>query len=447
MRRAHARRLAATRRHLAGPAVLLTALAVLAAACGRAPQAPAGTPSPTATATPVSTPVLPPAQPLAWTPHVLPASQRPMLGLAQSDGNTAYVCAPAPGAATDTAEVWVTHDRGSQWPRRANVVTDVGTDATVTGCAIVVDALNPATAAAQIALLPASGCVAECTFYETFVTFDSGQTWTLLHKPQGVDATPSEPQGVDTTLFEFATRQGVTYALFRSFPGGLSAEYVPLMMSTDRMRTWTPLSGPPLPPQPFPGAGRGDVLSFWLNPLDGGLLVITTSGIFNSEQFWTSSDAGQHWTQIKDPPFPFDFGHIIVQRPFTEQPWRLCGADPVNFGYVGRPQNTHIRDVACTPDGGATWVTRHMDVPDNASGFPEYDLVAIADDGSVLVTVPSGLARFTPGSPRLDLLGPVPNAGALGYAAGMGMGVLWAGPMHNVPDDDPQGRIFTASYA
>jgi hypothetical protein len=72
--------------------------------------------------------------------------------------------------------------------------------------------------------------------------------------------------------------------------------------------------------------------------------------------------------------------------------------------------------------------------------------VAIADDGSLLVTTPAGLERFLPGSASAQGLGVPPTAGPIIYAAGTGAGVLWEGPIDNYPDGDPLGRIFTASY-
>jgi hypothetical protein len=359
------------------------------------------------------------------------------LGLAQSDSDTAYVCAPAPGAATNAAEAWVTHDRGDHWLRRSDVAAGSQTAVEVIDCIIIVDALNPTTAVAQVVFLPSGGCipVVECSRYETFVTFDSGQAWTPLHGPYA-------------TLHELATRQGVTYALFSAPPRSAATQaQIAFAMSNDKMRTWTPLAPPT----------GGYVAGFWLNPFNGGLLALTSTGYFQSQLLWTTSDGGQHWSQVYDSPFPFDVYNIVVQQPFTDQPWRICGADPATW-YINGQHNTHTHDVACTPDGGFTWVTRHMDVPDNADGSAAYGLVGIADDGSVLVVVPSGLARFTLNASRLDLLGPVPDAGrvgyglnttagTVGYAAGMGIGMLWAGPIDDFSDDDPQGHIFTASYA
>jgi hypothetical protein len=221
------------------------------------------------------------------------------------------------------------------------------------------------------------------------------------------------------------------------------------------MRTWTPLAGPPLPTSAFNPFQGGYVVSCWLNPFSGELLAITTSGVFNAEQFWTSSDVGQRWTQIKDPPFPFAVYDILVQQPFAGQPWRICGADPANW-YINGQHNTHIHDVACTPDGGATWVTSHLDLSDAVLGTPDYALDAIADDGSVLALLPAGLARFTPGSSRLDLLGPIPStiaqqgtvpyAGVLVYAAGQGVGTFWTEPT-GANTGGPPGPVFTATYA
>jgi hypothetical protein len=205
----------------------------------------------------------------------------------------------------------------------------------------------------------------------------------------------------------------------------------------DGMRSWTPIALPT----------SGYVTDFRVNPFNGDLLMVTSTGWINSEQVWVSADAGQQWAPMQQPPFPFGPEGLAIQQPYTDQPWHVCGADPSNW-YINGQHNPHTHDIECTGDGGATWVIQHLDVPnDPGTGYPAYSLVAIADDGSVLGRTPAGLVRFTLGSTGLEPLGPVPQAGALAYAAGMGAGVLWSGPFDNAENTDPQGRIFNASYA
>jgi hypothetical protein len=199
------------------------------------------------------------------------------------------------------------------------------------------------------------------------------------------------------------------------------------------MRTWTPVAG-------FPS---NETTGFWQNPFNGSLLTMTSDGFVNDELFWSSSD-GAHWNALPAPPFPFAVFDIVVQQPFTDAPWRICGGDTANW-YINGQHNTHQFDIACTPDAGGHWVMRHLDTVMN--GPVPYTLIAIADDGGALLTTSAGLARFAVGSGGVDALGSVPNAGTLVYAASAGAGVLWSGPANNSPDADAQGRIFTASYA
>jgi hypothetical protein len=126
-------------------------------------------------------------------------------------------------------------------------------------------------------------------------------------------------------------------------------------------------------------------------------------------------------------------------------------------GSGGVQQNTHMDDVACTADSGAHWVTRHIDFATGEEGLPHYTLVTIADDGDLLFSDllfsdllfsnGSTLERFAIGTGGVESLGPVPIAGTILYASGGGAGMLWAGPTGYYPNANPQGHIFTASYA
>jgi hypothetical protein len=187
-------------------------------------------------------------------------------------------------------------------------------------------------------------------------------------------------------------------------------------------------------------------MSLWLNPYNGALLVETSNSFFNDEHFWSSSN-GTQWTALPAPPFPFAVDSFVVQQPFTDAPWRICGGDPAAYGTIGQNANTHIDDLACTADSGAHWVTRHIDFATSGGNLPGYTLVTIANDGGLLFSDGPNLKRFAIGTGGIESLGPVPNAGLILYASGDGAGMLWAGPADYYPDSDPQGRIFTASYA
>jgi hypothetical protein len=410
----------------------------LCTACGRAPTSRAATPTPSTAAPLIPTP--PPAGPLTWTPHVPPvaapagANQTPALAVAQSNGNTAYMCAPTGASSPTGVSVWLTRDRGASWAPTARMTVNSGQAVKVAACALVVDDNQPGTVIVRAGVLPAGGCFpyVDCVNYVPYVTMDFGAHWAPLHGPLGYP-------------FELATRGRVTYALFGSPPRSASRGATNFVQSVDGMRTWTTIAIPSVGDGSVAGPIQEQVLAFWLNPLSGALLVMNTNSVFNDEHFWSSTDV-THWTQLNAPPFPFAVFDIVVQQPFTNAPWRICGGDSSNW-YVNGQSNTHIKDIACTVDGGAHWIMCHLDFTLNGAGLPDYTLVTIADDGDLLFTTSSGLERFAIGPGGVDSLGPVPNAGAAVYAASGGNGVLWAGPANNFQDPDAQGRVFTASYA
>lgn len=426
---------------LAGCVLLLSACGSRGAVSTMASSAPSVTPLPT--------PAAPPAGALVWTPVRLPATQPPALGggfqaqgptlgLAQSDSATAYVCVAAADTSHTRVLTWVTRDRGATWQSGADITVSIGSPIEVIGCQIIVDSEQATTAVAQVGYLPAGGCVpaVDCVDYVLYLTTDAGRHWATLKGPQ-------------QTLAEIATRGQLTYALFRSPPRSASIPAMTFAVSNDNRRTWKPVPGVASDTAaPVPELGGGRVYNFWLNPISGALLVMTSNGFINQQTFLTSTDGGAKWTTLAAPPFPFETYDIAVQQPFTAQPWRICGGDPASETIGGVQQNTHMDELACTPDGGAHWVTYHLNVPNTLGGAnPDYTLVGIADDGALLLTTPSGLARYTDGSPSMQALGPAPNGGLTQYAAGQGAGALWSAPEGGYANPDSQQRIFTGSYA
>ena len=424
---------------------LLLAGLINLSGCGSLSHASGSLPSAaqaTRTLAPVATPTMPAARLLAWTPERLPTvqlpalpsgimRQGPTLGAAQSDGATAYVCAPAAGSSTAGVATWLTHDYGASWQATAGISVDVGSPIAVTNCQIAVDVAQVNTAVAQVGFVPAGGCFpyVQCVNFVLYLTTDAGQHWVRLHGPQ------------DTldTLGSLATHQDVTYALFRSPPRSASMQASAFVMSRDNLRTWKPVAGP-----------LGDaVTNFWLNPFNGDMLVTTSTGWYHRETFVTSTGRDATWTKLAAPPFAFfDFA---VQQPFTDQPWSICGGDSSSTFINGMQQNTHMDALACTSDSGAHWTTHQLDVPNDRGGRPNsganYTLVGIADDGSALLTTPAGLERVASGRAGAQALGAAPNAGLLIYVAGGGAGVLWSAPQGGYTNPDSQGRIFTAMYA
>ena len=441
---------------------LLLAGLLCVSGCGVASHI--GTALPASGTPPVATPGVPAASPLVWTSARMPASQLPALpggfdrqgptaGVAPSNGSTAYVCAPTDDASHMSVATWLTGNRGASWQQGGGITVDIGRPIEVTGCQIVVDATEAGTAVAQISFLPAGGCfpAVDCDSYALYLSTDRGQHWTLLPPLPNPDKLSGLSQPLET-LSALATYQQTSYALFGSAPRDASVQTVSFVMSRDNLRTWTPVPGL---------ANVNGITAFWLNPSNGALLIMTTTHYIDQETFLTSFNGGESWTSVPSPPFPFAIYDIVVQQPFTNQPWRICGGDTGSFSIDGVQQNTHMDDVACTADGGAHWQTHRLSLPANGvqgpGGAPYYTLVGIADDGTLLLFVPDAgydlpelpgeLERVVSGVPGVQALGKAPNGGLMTYSAGGGKGVLWFAPQGGYTDPDPQGRIFTASYA
>ena len=393
---------------------------LLTVACGRSGAA---TATLTPTRTPAPTPTLAPATALVWQAHQPPVSLvaprpnnvfLPTLAFSQSDSDTAYECAALPGASPQGVQVWITRDRAAHWSR----VADIMTGGLVDACTIVVDDLDPATAAVQAIRRADSGCVPAigCGEYHTFVTRNAGQMWTPMTGPY-------------TILLQLATRGGATYALFSQRPQSITQTKSSLAVSRDGLRTWTSLNGAFSPIQ-----------RFWLNRFTGAVLALTD----DNGLWWLPPGTGQSWEGFPNPPFPAGNGGITVQPPFADQPWHVCSTNQAGAYLNGEP-NPHTEDLACTADGGATWTIRHIPALANYAAL----VIAIADDGSVLLEQGrSSLYRLAPGQTTLESLGPVPPSATVVYMAGTGSGVLWSLPTYYAGQVvDAQGRVFTASYA
>lgn len=393
---------------------------------------------------PISTPLVPPANPLTWSAGKLPQGFVTAVGVAQSDGATAYVCAPTmSNTLTLVVATWVTHDRGIMWQRVADFTLDstrikidglnVNGPITVTGCQMLVDPAQANTAIAQPVFVPTHGCSPQitCYGYAQYATTDGGGQWNLLQSPLFAPASPGKDPLND--LLMFGSHEGVTYALFettpqaQSFMSGLDRV---VLISHDDLRTWTPMA-----------STAGFLINgLWVNPYTDSLLLVSLSNAFS-----ISNDGGAHWSVAAQPPFLFS--KVAVQQPFTDQPWRICGADPSATTGTGQP-NPNIDTLACSSDGGVHWSMRRLNVPNDLNRGAQYILVGIADDGAVLLTTPSGLERVGDGVNRMQLLGYLPTGNVLLYAAGSGSGTLWSiARRSDSSSSELQGPIFTASYA
>jgi hypothetical protein len=401
------------RRRLLALALLLVVLLTSACATSVAKKAP--------TATPMSTPpplTIKPARPLVWTTHNLPPGliyavyNRDGPALAQSDSDTAYLCALANGQ----AQVWATHDRAEHWAVSGSV--PVASD--VAECYIVVDAMLPRQALLRT-YAPDGQCCGQYTGeIRTYLTTDGGATWT-----------PREAPTVATPIFtNLATANGVSYALASTRPHShCVACYYALFTSKDGMRTWTRIDDSLFLRQGFRTAR--DIVRFWLGP-SGELLVEGSSNTAGATlEFWRSNDQGAHWN-------PIGFGktgvveNLIVAASQGPRFWRLCAVYGTFNGYA--PAST--QEISCTLDGGKTWL--------DTGGANSYGIgvFAQAADGAILAVKRDGsLVRVAPGQSAWESLG----TGGGVYVAGNGSGVLWrmGATAHY---GDPLTTVYTATY-
>ena len=166
------------------PILFLLFVMLLASACATsiAKTEPTTTLSPTAT--PVLTPpplTIKPAHPLTWTAHQLPPGLKLTPynwdgpALAQSDGDTAYLCDLANGQ----AQVWATHDRAAHW----SVAGSVPVASAVTSCDITVDVFQPRQALLRTYAPDGQCCAQETGEIRTYLTADGGATWSPRDAP------------------------------------------------------------------------------------------------------------------------------------------------------------------------------------------------------------------------------------------------------------------------
>ncbi len=217
------------------PILPLLFVVLLASACATR----VATKTPTATQAPTATPVLTPpplsikpAHPLVWTAHQLPSGLKLTPynwdgpALAQSDGDTAYLCA----LANSQARIWATHDRAEHW----RVAGSIPVASDVTSCTITVDAFQPRQALLRTYAPDGQCCAQETGEIRTYQTADGGATWVPRAAPS--EATPN--------FAGLATLDDVSYALaYTRGHSHCSDCYSALFMSKDGMRTWTRIDG------------------------------------------------------------------------------------------------------------------------------------------------------------------------------------------------------------
>lgn len=380
-------------------------LLLLVAACGR--SAPSG-PQAHATATPG-------ASRLAWHAATVPGGgivtyPEGVVTVAPGDGNIAYMCI-ANGSAR--VAIWATHDRAAHWMYVGDISVATGTNQ----CYPTIDGLQPNTVVVAViaAKLGANPPVGN---YTSYVTFDGGGTWRKLSAQQPYFA------------LQISTLAGVIYGYLRVASGPQDEEVPELATSSDQMRTWHPILRPTWDVGGFNG------IAFWLNPANGGLLVK------DIDAFWSSGDAGAHWSKISVPGMASPSENVVVQAPVAGESWRLCAANDDDRNLKNPRPNT----LTCSMNGGNTWISLPgLNVSfTNAKGTFVWptDVFAWADDGALLAMSSDSyhmkVYRMMPDARQWQSLGPEPGPSAsVQFYPGPGGDVLWAWT---------NAGLFTASY-
>ncbi len=373
---------------------------LLIAACG---QSAATNPSAHATVTHTPSSSLP----LTWHAVTYPGDgvvsyPEGVVTVAPGDGDIAYMCM---ANGSSRVAVWVTRDRAAHWTHVGDISVSMGTNQ----CYPTVDGLQPNTAV--VAVVAAKlGASPPVSLYTSYVTFDGGSAWRQLSKQQPYLA------------FQFSTLAGVIYGYLRVVHGQQDEEVPELVVSNDQMRTWRPIL------QGIGDFSGFDSNDFWLNPVNGALLVKDAS------VFWSSADAGVHWAKIAVPYLAMPSAETVVQAPVTDTPWHLCVANDDDLNLKNPLPNT----LACSIDGGQTWQSApalNLSFTNVKGTFVSpTDVFALADDGAILATSnsPNDPAteweyRLAPGAQSWQSLGPAPgSSAAIRYYPGPGDGVLWA---------------------
>jgi len=382
--------------------VILLSLLLLAA-CGQTMHGSANISTPTLATTAASS--FP-----TWRAATLPTASNFIFAVAPSNGDIVYTCGVAGGS---NLAIWVSHDRAVHWTHTATIPVKSGT----TECQVTVDGLDTQTAVARVDQVKLGGNPL-ISQYQSFATFDGGQTWRQL--------SGTRPY----VVFQLSTRADAIYAYLTYDAGNPQAplEDDPVLaVGHDQMRTWRTI---------FQGVTEAisvgvNNAAFLLNPASGALLVA------GANSFVTSGDVGAHWANVTVTGYgvqPPPSENIVVQLPQSDQPWHLC----VAYDDILNMHNPQPNTLTCSTDSGQTW----RPVPSlnmtftNAKGTGTFvapaGIFAIADDGAVLAAV-SGLAsqdttdyRRQMNGQRWQSFGLTPGAALLTYYPGPGNGVLWA---------------------
>lgn len=279
--------------------------------------------------------------------------------IVQGDSNTTYACQtsrdklPSPHA-------WVTRNVGAS----LSIITPDNIPAGMGGCSILPDSNNAATV--LISFYPTSDPQQPPppSQWVTYASFDGGATWT---KPAGIN------DGHMTGML--ASSHGALYAIRTGYlPDGTL--HTVLAMSSDHLRSWTPIDAtlPETEPNPSYIHDSGKLFAMWVNPDTNEVLEETYA-----HSLWSTVNNGAHWTKI---PFPVGVftadpnGPLLtVGIPTTSARLTICG----EFMSL---QSVNETLLDCTTDDGNTWSARpSLAIP--GSSWPLLSLVAIGRDGSI----------------------------------------------------------------
>lgn len=376
--------------------MLALVLASIVAACGHAadnaPSTGASSTTPNVgTATPGT--ALGPGPALAWRTITLPEPGQ--LIVAPDDGDIAYVYDSTGGG----GRVWMTRDRGAHWSHAG----DVPRLSDTTFAHLVLDATDPNVLVADVSSAK-MGASPQLSQESALVSIDGGASWNALAGHQFIWQFASYDNKI------YAAREGNTAA---------GDDVRNIWISDDNMRSWRVVG----PPQ------TGTNPSFWLDQATGRLLALDTDE--TPPAVVRSDDGGNHWRPITVPAST----QTVVATPAAsagDARWFICGAAPA--GPV--PGGTNQRNLlACSVDGGQTWVTRPalnltQQSPKGFSFISPMDVFALTSDGSVLATVTdvnavASLYRLPLGATAWQALGSLGNDDTPLLSASPGDGVVW----------------------
>lgn len=387
-------------------------------------------------ATPTSgpAPTVAPARQLTWRTLAEPAifTQAGIIAFlptfAPGDASTVYGCLWNYNDPSAAPEIWATHDGGDSW----SIVGHLPAHPSGPCGWLAVDATQSQALVATVGQNVApNGTTFGPTNYPSFLSTDGGRTWTSI--------------GTGRSIMQLATYKGLTYALVDDFSPGNSPYSSHLAVSSD-LRSWQNIDQPIL----LGGASVHEgVNEFWLNPTNGSLLAVTSPGGDQgqgAERLWESDDGGHAWKEIT--PTAFQPQAVAVQPPAAGRPWHICGVMQQSIGSpVGGVTGNNL--LACTTDGGRTWVPRPaLNLPWSHSGTNAVHplvIITIGADGALIAAVNQksapldvdrfNLYRLLSSSSTWESIGLVPNSNRT-ISNGTG-----DGPMQNGFQAYPSGAI------